>query len=231
MKRIYFFLVLIVCLVAFGNCNKKPSKGYKFNTPVGYKEVDTNTDGKIDTKGYFMDDEGNYRLFYNELDRNLDGFTDMMLWVGSSSAPKKEAIVKDVVKVHEEEDEDYDGKVDVLKWYLPNEFIALSQHDKDKDGYFEATTYYNFKKLPVRTEVDTNFDGRADRIIWENRAELDTDFDGIPDSYIEAPTRLILEDSIERKAGIKPLEKAKSWFLNPTLAPVDYRAIIGSGYF
>ncbi|MBP9887139.1 MAG: hypothetical protein KBF93_12635, partial [Leptospiraceae bacterium] len=69
------------------------------------------------------------------------------------------------------------------------------------------------------------------RIIWENRAELDTDFDGIPDSYIEAPTRLILEDSIERKAGIKPLEKAKSWFLNPTLAPVDYRAIIGSGYF
>ena len=167
MKHIYFFLVLIFCLTIFGNCNKKPSKGYKFNTPVGYKEVDTNTD----------------------------------------------------------------GKVDVLKWYLPNEFIALSQHDKDKDGYFEATTYYNFKKLPVRTEVDTNFDGRADRIIWENRAELDTDFDGIPDSYIEAPTRLILEDSIERKAGIKPLEKAKSWFLNPILAPADYRAIIGSGYF
>ena len=113
MKRIYFFLVLIVCLVAFGNCNKKPSKGYKFNTPVGYKEVDTNTDGKIDTKGYFMDDEGNYRLFYNELNRNLDGFTDMMLWIDSSNAPKKEAIVKDVVKVHEEEDGRLDGWINI----------------------------------------------------------------------------------------------------------------------
>lgn len=230
MKK-YIVILVVFGLGLFLGCNKKPVKNFKFGTAVEYKDVDTNSDGKIDTRGYYMDDSGNYRLFYNELDRNLDGFSDLMLWVGSSSAPKKDAIVKDVVKVHEEEDEDYDGKVDVLKWYLPNEFIALSQHDKDKDGYFEATTYYNFRKIPVRTEVDTNFDGRADRIIWETRAELDTDFDGIPDSYTEAPTRLILEDNIERKTAIKPLDKSKSWFLNPILAPADYRAIIGSGYF
>lgn len=230
MKQISsIFLILFILLHL--DCSKKPTKNLKFSTPVEHKDVDTNADGKIDTKGYYMDDAGNIRLFYNELDRNLDGFTDMMLWVGSSSAPKKDAVVKDVVKVHEEEDEDYDGKVDVLKWYLPNEFIALSQHDKDKDGYFETTVYYNFKKIPVRTEVDTNFDGRADRILWSMRAELDTNFDGIPDTYTEAPTKLILEDKIERKVDLRPLDKSKSWFLNPSLSPVDSKAIIGSGYF
>ena len=60
---------------------------------------------------------------------------------------------------------------------MPNEFIALTQHDKDKDGYFETTTYYNFKNFPVRSEIDTNFDGRADRFIWDTKAELDTDYD------------------------------------------------------
>ncbi len=229
-KKIFSILVLVLISYTI-NCDKKPVKGLKFGLSIEHKDVDTDKDGKVDTKGYYMDDAGNFRLLYNELDRNMDGFTDLMIWVGSSSAPKREAQVKDIVKIHEEEDEDYDGKIDTLRWYLPNEFIAISQHDRDKDGYFEVTSYYNFKKLAVRTEIDTNFDGRADKIIWETRAELDTDFDGMPDSYTEAPTKLILEDKVERKVDLKPLDKSKSWFLNPALAPTDYRAIIGSGYF
>ncbi len=231
MKRVIIYILVLLAFSLAMNCDKKPVKGLKFGLSIANKDVDTNKDDKIDTIGYYMDDAGNYRLLYNELDRNLDGFSDLMIWVGSSAAPKKDAQIKEIVKIHEEEDEDYDGKVDILRWYLPNEFIALTQHDKDKDGYFETTTYYNFKKLPVRTEIDTNFDGRADRILWETKAELDTDFDGIPDSYTEAPTRLILEDNVQRKVGIKPLDKATSWFLNPALAPSEYRSIIGSGYF
>ena len=232
MNKIIFYSILILALVSvFNSCSKKPVKPLKFGSKMEFKDVDTNKDDKIDTKGYYMDDSGNYRLIYNELDTNSDGFTDLMIWVGSSSAPSKEAQVKEIVKIHEEEDEDHDGKIDNLKWYLPNEFIALSQHDKDKDGYFEVTSYYNFKKNIVRSEIDTNFDGRADRIIWETKAEIDTDFDGIPDTYTEAPTKLILEDKVERKIDLKPLDKSKSWFLNPTLAPPEYRAIIGSGYF
>lgn len=231
MKKILVYTLILASIFTVAFCNKKSSKGFKFGLNVASKDVDTNKDGKSDTMGYFMDDAGNYRLLYNELDRNLDGFSDLMIWVGSSTAPKKEAQVKDIVKIHEEEDEDYDGKLDVLRWYLPNEFIALTQHDKDKDGYFETTTYYNFKKLPVRSEIDTNFDGRADRFIWDTKAELDTDYDGIPDSFTEAPTRLILEDKVQRKVDIKPLDKTKSWFLNPSLAPAEFRSIIGSGYF
>lgn len=226
-----FTIILVVCLIAFTNCDKKQSKNFKFGTNISSKDVDTNNDGKIDTKGYYMDDAGNYRLIYNELDRNVDGFSDLMIWVGSSAAPRKDAQVKDIVKVHEEEDEDYDGKIDTLRWYLPNEFVALSQHDTDKDGYFESTKYYNFNKVEVRTEKDTNFDGRADIVSWLSRAELDTNFDGIPDTFTEAPTKLILNDKIERKVDLRPLDKSKSWFLNPTLIPLEERSIIGSGFF
>lgn len=211
-------------------CSPKPKKPFPFGSSIESKKVDTTGDGKIDTQGYYMNDAGNYRLLYNEVDRNLDGFSDFMLWVGSSTSQKQEGQVKEVVKVHEEEDDDYDGKVDTLRWYLPNDLIALTQNDDDKDGYFETTIYYNFKKLPIRTEVDTNSDGRADRIIWNTRAEIDTDFDGFPDSYLEAPTKVKLLSNIDRKIDIKPLEKSKSWFLNPSLIPVDYKAIIGSGY-
>lgn len=223
--------ILFICLFSFLFlvCSKK-NKTFQFGSPFESQKVDSNGDGKIDTQGYYINDEGNFRLLYNEVDRNLDGLSDFMLWVGSSGSPKKDSDTKEIVKIHEEEDDDYDGKIDILRWYLPNDLIALTQNDEDKDGYFETTIYYNFKKLPIRTEVDTNSDGRADKIIWNTRAEIDTDFDGFPDSYTEAPTKVKLLDNIQRKLDIKPLEKSKSWFLNPSLIPVDYKAIIGSGY-
>ena len=71
-------------------------KPLKFGSKMEFKDVDTNKDDKIDTKGYYMDDSGNYRLVYNELDTNSDGYTDLMIWVGSSSAPSKEAQVKEI---------------------------------------------------------------------------------------------------------------------------------------
>lgn len=231
MNKQLISILILFSLFIFISCDKKSTKSFKFGTKLEFKDVDTNNDGKIDTKGYYLDDAGNYRLVYNELDRNLDGYTDLMIWVGSSAAPKKDAQVKDIVKLHEEEDEDYDGKVDHMRWYLPNELVALSQHDQDKDGYFESTKYYNYRKVEVRTETDTNFDGRADTIYWEARAELDTNFDGIPDAYTEAPTKLILNDKVTRKIDLKPLDKSKSWFLNPTLIPLEERSIIGSGFF
>jgi antitoxin component YwqK of YwqJK toxin-antitoxin module len=195
------------------------------------QDVDTNSDSKIDTKGYYLDDSGNFRLIYNESDNNLDGISDFFVWMGSSPAPKKEVAIKDVVKVHEEEDSDFDGKIDILKWYLPNELIALTQVDKDKDGYFETTNYFNFKKQIVRTEIDTDFDGRADVYLWDNRAEIDTDKDGIPDKFTTAPSKLLLQDKLEKKIDLNNLNKSNSWLLYPNQAPIEQRAIIGSGYF
>ncbi len=224
-----YFLLLSLILFSI-ICKDKEKKNFKFTTNIKVSEVDTNDDKKIDSRGYYMDDPGNFRFIYTEVDKNLDGFSDYMVWLGSSSAPKLNMQIKDAIKVHEEEDEDFDGKIDAIKWFLPNEYISLVQRDKNKDGYFETTVYYNFAKIPVRTEIDTNFDGRADQILWETRAELDTDFDGVPDKFLTASTKLILEDLIAKKIEMKSLNKKDSWLLNQSLIPAEYKSIIGSGY-
>lgn len=232
--------VFIILIILFLISCKKNEKSFKFNNNLKTSEIDTNDDKKIDTKGFYFEEPSFIRLVFNEMDSNLDGFSDLFIWVGSHTAPKKDSQMRDVVKVHEEIDEDFDGKIDQIKWLLPNEFIALVQKDRDKDGYFETTEYYNFKKSAVRTEIDTDFNGRADIFYWSARAEIDDDSDGIPEYITQAPTLLILEDRIIKFKSAKPEEKLKmlefkklnskeSWLLNPELVPKDQKAIIGSG--
>jgi hypothetical protein len=248
LKNIFLILFLILLI----NC-KKNEKNYKFNNPVKISELDTNDDKKIDTRGFYFEEPNFLRLFFNEMDTNLDGFSDYFLWVGSHTAPKKDSPMREVVKVHEEIDSDFDGKIDEIKWFLPNEFIALVQKDKNKDGYFETTEYYNFKKAPARLEMDTaspdptnkellRFDGRSDVFYWQGsgRVEIDDDYDGIPELVTIASSILILEDKIQKLKSATPEEKSKltdfkklnvkdSWLLFPNLVPLDQKAIIGSG--
>ncbi len=232
-------ILLIILVLVIANC-KKNEKNYKFTSKINTSEIDTNDDKKVDTKGFYFEEPNFIRLVFNEMDSNLDGFSDLFIWVGSHTAPKKDSQMRDVVKVHEEIDDDFDGKIDQIKWLLPNEFIALVQKDRDKDGYFETTEYFNFKKTSVRTEIDTDFNGRADIFYWSVRAEIDDDSDGIPEYVTLAPTLLILEDRITKfksstvEEKVKMLEFKKlnpqdSWLLNPSLIPPDQKAIIGSG--
>lgn len=226
------FLVSFILFTIF-YCSKPTEqsipKNYKFGLPIAMQEVDTNDDKKIDAIGYYVDDPQNIRLVYQELDRNLDGLSDTMIWAGLHTASPKGRKEKQIVKVHEEEDKDNDGQIDTLRWLLPNDVIALEQQDKDKDGYFETTTYYNFKKEVVRTEKDTNFDGKSDISIWKGRAEIDSDFDGVFDKYVLSESNLELEAKISKKENLLDIPKGQSWFMNRELVPKENQAVIGGG--
>ncbi|MEM7180777.1 MAG: hypothetical protein AAF518_07685 [Spirochaetota bacterium] len=181
----------------------------------------------MDAIGYYVADPANNRLVYQELDANSDEKSDTLIWLGLSSASGKNQPVKKPVKVHEEEDTDLDGKIDILKWMLPNDFIALTQEDHDKDGYFETTVYYNFKKQAVRSEIDTNFDGKADVILWQNRVEVDSDFDQRFDQYADTKSKLDGEARAKKKKDLQTLSKTESWFHNRKLIPPIYEVIVG----
>ncbi|MBE7411751.1 MAG: hypothetical protein L6Q54_04990 [Leptospiraceae bacterium] len=228
MKLQFIVFVLVVAV----SCNKDTSrKNLKFGLPVEQMKVDTTGDGVMDTWGYYLNDPGNIRIIYEEIDKNLDGFSDELIWAGSAVFTPKDRAEKEVVKVHEEVDTDYDGKVDTIKWLLPNDFYALAQSDTDRDGYFETTSYYSFKKNIVRKEKDTNKDGKPDVILWETRGEIDTDFDSTPDKFVIAKSNLELEEIVKDKTKHQSLSEKNSWFLNQNLVPENERSIIGSGYF
>ena len=225
-------LIIILTITIFckkENTNKKSH--LKFGTELKMILVDTNKDDKKDAYGYYINDPGYLRLIYEEIDKNLDGISDVLMWSGLHTATPPGRPEQEMVKVHEEEDTNFDGKIDVIRWMLPNDYPALAHKDSDNDGYFETTSYYNFQKNTVRTEIDTNFDGTADMILWNKRAELDLDFDKTMDNYLVGESSLSVEEKAKHKKDLLPLKKENSWFHNPILAPKENRPIIGSGYY
>lgn len=226
--------ILLYVIIAFGIsvCSEKPKvKNYQYGLPMKQMDFDTDKNNKKETMSYYIDDPGNFRTVYGEMDMDNDGASEIMFWTGLQTASPPGQAEKAFTKVHEEEDTNKNGKVDILRWMLPNQFIALAQVDSNEDGYFETTQYFNFKKNVVRTEIDSNFDGKSDIYFWKNRGEADTDFDGIPDAFIVLTSELELKEKIKLKKDLKPLKKEDSWFYNQSLIPQDERAIIGSGYF
>lgn len=224
---------MIAIVLAFCNCNKSNQKGLKFGAPVKMWHVDTTGDGVADTWGYFINEPGNFRPIYEEIDKNLDGHSDEFIWAGSAVYSPKNRPEREVVKVHEESDQNNDGKIDTIKWLLPNEFFAMGQLDEDNDGFFETTTYYNIKKQIVRKEKDTDHNGKPDVILWTMipRVEVDSNSDGIPDKFKTAKSNLELESVKKDSVGLLPLAKSDSWYLNQNKVPQENRALIGSGMF
>lgn len=63
-------------------------------------------------------------------------------------------------------DMNYDGRVDVVRFYLPDgETPDHEQHDFDFDGRIDQLSYYEQGRL-VRKELDTNFDNVIDTWMW-----------------------------------------------------------------
>ncbi len=216
------YLLLILILI---NCKKAELTEFSFGLSMEKIFTDTNGNGKNDAVGYYIDNPNDYRIVYQEHDTNENGKTNVFIWSGFSAVTVPNRAEKETVKVHEAEDLDHDGKVDILRWLLPNGYIALTQVDNDKDGYFETTNYYNREKRIVRSEVDTNKDGYPDKFYWQNRVEVDTDFDKYPDhvgiSDLETELRKMTKEN-----GLKPLELKNSWILNPEFVPKLHRSII-----
>jgi hypothetical protein len=216
---------IVIILFLFYNCKDKPPEEFGFGLPMSQIFTDTNSNGKKDAVGYYVNNPKDYRIVYQEHDTNEDGVTDLFIWSGFNTLTPKDRPEKETVKVHEAEDTDKDGKVDLLRWLLPNGYIALTQTDNNKDGYFETTNYFNRQKRIVRTEVDTDQNGMPDRIYWEGRVEVDTDGDGYPDHFGIASSESELR-KMTKTNGLKPLDKKASWILNPDLVPKQLRPML-----
>ncbi len=194
--------------------------------------VDTTGKGSIDTNGYYIPEKDNYRILYIEIDKNGNGSSDEFIWQGLDTIqnPKNPAI-KSMVKVHEEVDENNDGKIDLIRWMLPNDLIALSQKDSNHDGYFETTQFYNVKKRIVRREIDAKKKGTPSIFIFSDRAEIDSDGDKVPDLIVFGTSDLDLEEKATNLRETKPLKADASFVLNPKLLPQAERSILGSGMY
>ncbi|MDX1959344.1 MAG: hypothetical protein SFU98_12265 [Leptospiraceae bacterium] len=188
--------------------------------------LDTNGNKKDDTIGYYIDTPGNYRVVYQELDSDENGKSEIFVWHGLSSVNTPEQAEKQTIKVHEEEDTNGDGKIDLVRWLLPNEFIAIVQRDNDFDEYLETTNYYNSAKQIVRSEVDSDKDGKPDKIFWTTRAEVDTNRDGIPDKFTLGNNEAEIREKVNTGKDLKPLKQNESWILNPNLVPTNERPIL-----
>jgi hypothetical protein len=229
MKKNFFILIsLLVPIAIFVQCGDS-DRSLPAGSPMKVIGLDTSGNGQNDAFGYYLTTKGNRRVVYQEIDKNGDRRSDEFIWVGSTGRRPSNGILQEAVKVYEESDENNDGIIETIRWYLPNEYISMVFKDSDKDSYFETTQYYNFQKKPVRTEIDTNKDGFADIYIWSTRAEIDSDFDKIPDMIVLGNSPLELEDKAINRRETKTLVKTNSWFLNAKLIPETDRAIIGSG--
>ncbi len=230
MEKVTIFTLLILLLGTIPSCNREKKK-LPLGVPMKMMGVDTSGDGRKDSFGYFLLSEGNRRIVYQEIDKNGDGMSDEFIWVGSTTRRSSGQILNSPMKVYEESDENTNGQIDTIRWLLPNEYTAIELKDTDEDGYFETTLYYSYRKIPVRTEIDSNQDGFADIYIWSGRAEIDSDHDKKPDLYVTGDSNLELEEKAMRRRDTKPLSPGASWFFNPKLIPLESRSIIGSGTF
>ena len=223
-------LILTLSLPFFLLCKDKEVP-LPFGIEMRMMSVDTAGQGKNDTNGYYLPEKDSYRVVYIEIDKNGDKSSDEFLWQGLAPFQKpEEKGVNNMVKVHEEVDENYDGKIDLIRWLLPNELIALVQKDSDNDGYFETTRYYNLKKRVVRREIDRG-KGFPTIFIFFDRAEIDTNGDKVVDTVVFGSSDLELEEKAVNLREAKPLKAEASFVLNPKLLPVEERPILGSGIF
>jgi hypothetical protein len=119
-----------------------------------------------------------------EKDVNGDGTPDVWTYtVGEKDAGGKEQ----ERRVRQELDLNWDGRVDLTRYFDPNGDPARETLDLDYDGKVDATYFFE-KGVNTRRERDINGDGRADSFIFYERGALvrkerDTNTDGKVDYW------------------------------------------------
>ncbi len=149
-----------------------------------------------------------------QYDLNHDNKPDVWAYFGQMTDPDNPSATKEAL-VRKEWDFNFDGKVDIRRFFNFKGEIAKDELDLDFDGRFDVVTYYqggvrqrqsydfNFDSKPdywkyyeknvlVRTERDRDFNGRVD--YWEyykdgklDRIGMDQDGDGQIDKWIQQP--------------------------------------------
>jgi hypothetical protein len=147
-----------------------------------------------------------------QFDLNHDNQPDVWAYYGPMEDPDAPGQTHEAL-IRKEWDFNFDGKVDIRRYFNFRGETVKDELDLDFDGRFDVTTYYqagskvrqeydfNFDKQPdywkfyeknviVRSERDRDFNGRVDR--WEYFAEgkldrvgLDEDGDGQIDKWLQ----------------------------------------------
>ncbi|MBM9501225.1 hypothetical protein JWG44_13290 [Leptospira sp. 201903071] len=217
----YFFLLGASCLLFY--CSP----------PFEAISHDQNKDGKIDNVLYTKRDS-NVSIFMETFE-NQKEVPDDWLWLKMD--PKDP---KSFQPLYNEIASNDPHKVDVKVWYGPGNLKLVEKDDRDQDGYFETTQYYNrFAKpkitsgIVARIEIDSDKDQKPDIWIFPmERMEIDTNKDGIPDKKSSEPK--IIGGILKTRKQIvtssaTPLSPTQSWALHPELiADESLKAIIPS---
>jgi antitoxin component YwqK of YwqJK toxin-antitoxin module len=117
-------------------------------------------------------------------DLNHDGTPDVF----SASVTVKGEDGKETQRlVRKELDLNYDGKVDITRFYDDNEQVEKEAYDLDFDGKIDQVNYYE-KGVCVRKERDLNSDGHTDLWLYLEkghivRKEKDSNGDGKVDYW------------------------------------------------
>ncbi|RHX81444.1 Lsa25.6 family adhesin [Leptospira yasudae] len=204
----YFLLILLLFTVQ--NCNP----------PFETTSHDQNKDGQIDNRLYTKSDS-KISIFMEtfEYQKNVpDDWT--WLKMDSKNPQSYQTFYNEIAS----KDPD---KVDIKIWYGPDNLKLIEKDDKDSDGFFETTQYYNRFAKPkltsgiiARIEIDSDQDGKSDLWIYPmKRMELDTNKDRIPDK-MSADRKVISEvlknfKSISHRKELSGLSPNQSWAIHP----------------
>jgi len=121
-----------------------------------------------------------------QFDLNHDNKPDVWATYGQMADPDNPGQTRESL-VRKEWDFNFDGKVDIRRYFNFRGETVKDELDLDFDGRFDVTTFYQ-KGAKVRQEYDFNFDSKPD--YWKffddgviSRTERDRDFDGRVDRW------------------------------------------------
>ena len=127
----------------------------------------------------------------SELPVSVEGLTVRRFDVNKDKKPDVIKYFKEVngdeIMVRKEFDLNFDGKIDVWRFYADTGELLREDMDYDFDGHVDAENYYEAGEL-VRQEMDLDFDGKPDmKRFYEKgviaRMEADTNKDGKVDYW------------------------------------------------
>jgi len=207
-SHISWVLLAIFSVAVFGACSssaEKPDQGLQ----TGGQS--TNADGSQTAVGPNAGGAGPGEKV-KQYDLNHDNKPDVWAYYSQMTDPDNPGSTKESL-VRKEWDFNFDGKVDIRRFFNFKGETVKDELDLDFDGRFDVTTFYrggnklrqeydfNFdskpdywkffeKKVIARTERDRDFNGRVDH--WEyyrdgalERIGLDEDGDGQIDKWIQ----------------------------------------------
>lgn len=173
-----FFLVAIIT-----GCSSNPEIP---QSGLGINQSRNNSDSmQRSTKGSPSKAGSDEKLVHYDLNR--DNKPDVWAYFGPLKNPDNPKEIKNQALRHKEWDFNFDGKVDICRYFDFNGIAIKDEMDLDFDGHIDVITHYNESKK-LRQEYDYNFDNTPD--FWKYfekdvlvRTERDRDFNGRIDQW------------------------------------------------